>query len=428
MRTRMPILTCLLTLSTVVVAFAAAAEAAPGGFGFGPLPVPTTAGTPAPLVSSPATRVPGGADRATVRTRLAAYAAAGITSIGCVTAAPAKPTDGPAAALAGAAAGGTWCDGLAGEQWYADRSSACLHAHAVTYKVIETPSGTVSGTAEFRVAQEIALSASSTEMDESASVKLVASTGKLAVPKATFSAHCTNTCVTADGSGLTNETFTVNETQDAFFTYTDTPHRTAHTFDLGYTFTVTPPPGTKPLITMLTWAGPTDIRCDDQVGGSPGCVFPGYQPALDLPVATFGAGAMTVLFAQVYLPDAWGYTKPLHREANDGKAAANRAAICDSTWIPDPTVATDSCDEYAFAATKESGGNLGLRGSDCAEVKITKDPSGKWVPTAYKYTGTERCVRAHVPTSENTAVGGELGRFTVANRLLDNDGYTVNVH
>jgi hypothetical protein len=139
-------------------------------------------------------------------------------------------------------------------------------------------------------------------------------------------------------------------------------------------------------------------------------------------------GAMTVLFAQVYLPDAWGYTKPLHREANDGKAAANRAAICDSTWVPDPTVATDSCDEYAFAATKESGGNVGLRGSDCADVKIAKDASGKWVPTAYKYTGTERCVRAHVPTSENTAVGGELGRFTVANRLLDNDAYTVNVH
>jgi hypothetical protein len=162
-----------------------------------------------------------------------------------VTAAPAKPTDGLSPAAAGAPASGTWGDDLVGEQWYADRSSACLHSHAVTYKVIETPSGALSGTAEFRIAQETALSTSNTAMDESASVRLVASTGKLAAPKATFSAHCTGTCVTADGSGFTNETFTLNETQDAFFTYTDTPHGTAHTFHLGYTFTVTPPPGTK---------------------------------------------------------------------------------------------------------------------------------------------------------------------------------------
>jgi hypothetical protein len=76
MRARTTALTCLLTLSTVVVTAPAAAEAAPGGLG--PLPVPAGTGTPAPLVSSPVTRVPGGADCATVHAHVAAYAAAGM--------------------------------------------------------------------------------------------------------------------------------------------------------------------------------------------------------------------------------------------------------------------------------------------------------------------------------------------------------------
>ena len=42
-------------------------------------------------------------------------------------------------------------------------------------------------------------------------------------------------------------------------------------------------------------------------------------------------------------------------------------------------------------------------------------------------TGTEKCVRGHVPLGENEGAGGELGRFTQAQRVLDLDSYSVTL-
>jgi hypothetical protein len=42
-------------------------------------------------------------------------------------------------------------------------------------------------------------------------------------------------------------------------------------------------------------------------------------------------------------------------------------------------------------------------------------------------TGSEKCVRGHIPLSLNSDTGGALGRFTVAQRLIDNDPYWVEV-
>ncbi|MET8680802.1 hypothetical protein ABZW18_25280 [Streptomyces sp. NPDC004647] len=38
------------------------------------------------------------------------------------------------------------------------------------------------------------------------------------------------------------------------------------------------------------------------------------------------------------------------------------------------------------------------------------------------------CLRATTPASQNSAVGGDLGRFTQGQRLLDRDKYWVTVY
>jgi hypothetical protein len=136
-----------------------------------------------------------------------------------------------------------------------------------------------------------------------------------------------------------------------------------------------------------------------------------------------------IAFAQYYLPDGWGYAQPLRRLADDGLANTNRSIVC-AGFVPDPTVpGGDSCDEYAFAKTYQSGAMLGQTGAQCAEIKpYIDDVTGTWyIQLVNNVTFTERCVRGHVTLADNTDVGGDLGRFTQQQRLLDFDPYWVNV-
>jgi hypothetical protein len=116
-------------------------------------------------------------------------------------------------------------------------------------------------------------------------------------------------------------------------------------------------------------------------------------------------------------------------QADDAAAAANRAKICDSTFVPRADVPNDSCDEFAFAHTKQSGGYLGLTGKDCAEIVPRQHPeTGEWYHDTIRWRGTERCLQAHVPLPENSLVGADLGAMTIKERLLDNDSYYINVY
>ncbi|MPZ86318.1 MAG: hypothetical protein GEV28_40495 [Actinophytocola sp.] len=315
--------------------------------------------------------------------------------------------------------------------WWVNRLETCIHGITLVYTVIQVPTGTVLGTATFAVSHEIELSATSVELDDNAAVTLVASSGVLVSPIASFSASCSAPCNTDDGSGFTLETFTRGETEDAFFTYSDDPSNSADLFDTSYVFTVQPPPNTVPVDPTAEWSTPTDLfRCDDVVSANDGCVIPAFTPELQVSVSTHGAAAIGILFAQDYLPDGWGYTTELTRLADDAAAEANRRRICqDGTWVPDPFVRDDSCDEYAFARSRQSGGQLGLTGADCAEVIPWFDETdGQWYIDPIRYTGQERCSRAHVPRDENSLVGSTLGVLTSQLRLLDHDRYWVGVY
>jgi hypothetical protein len=99
-----------------------------------------------------------------------------------------------------------------------------------------------------------------------------------------------------------------------------------------------------------------------------------------------------------------------------------------ATFRPRPDVTDDSCDEFAFAKSRQSGGYLGLTGKDCAEIIPRQNAqTGEWTYEPVRFSGTERCLQAHVPLPQNQSVGGALGSMTSAERLLDNDQYYVSV-
>ena len=111
---------------------------------------------------------------------------------------------------------------------------------------------------------------------------------------------------------------------------------------------------------------------------------------------------------------------------------------------------TDSCDEYPFASTYESGameegadGNpkpFVTTGADCAQVTanytpvINPDPNNPPVEpqewngvTVNSWTSPLPCIRGHVPKKLNSYVGGKFRGLIGAARLIDKDAFWVEV-
>jgi hypothetical protein len=196
--------------------------------------------------------------------------------------------------------------------------------------------------------------------------------------------------------------------------------------------------------TQGTESGDLAARCDSAFTNSSGCVDEGFIPTLFLSLAKYGAAAAMVQFAQDNMTAHWGKQgegSPLTRLAAGG--SANRAVICDSTFVSQGTAIggndgdKDSCDEFPFAATYQSGVLNGVTsGAQCAQVTAT--PSGgpttgneaaDWPTVAIVGTPTlnESCVRGHIPLNLNTAAGGAYGGLITSNRLLDADPFWVSV-
>jgi hypothetical protein len=196
---------------------------------------------------------------------------------------------------------------------------------------------------------------------------------------------------------------------------------------------------------------PGDDATTPPTNPGPGCVNQANIPTLYLSLAKFGASASLVQWAQIFESAHWGLQgagQPLTRLANPKTQMANRNKICqDGSFTPDPTITADlspyndkdTCDEFPFAATYQSGAQNGVTtGAQCAQ--LTSDQTGTsgtneaadWLfvaddPTVPAPTLTESCVRGHVPGKLNSPLGGEVGRFVQKNRLIDRDGYWVSV-
>jgi hypothetical protein len=195
----------------------------------------------------------------------------------------------------------------------------------------------------------------------------------------------------------------------------------------------------------IDWTSDAKLRCDNGLAkaDSTGCVFPAFKPTLHLPISRFGAAAEMVRFAQEDMSEHWGLKgegKELTRQADETIVKANRAKVCDSTFTnlgtaighPDDK---DSCDEFPFAATNQSGAaTLGAStGAACAQVqalriKDTGTEAEQWsgLRITHPRLGAP-CVRGHIPGKLNSATGGAYGAFVQNQRVINGDGFWVSV-
>ena len=119
-------------------------------------------------------------------------------------------------------------------------------------------------------------------------------------------------------------------------------------------------------------------RCDTQVTAADRCVDQAYTPTLELSLTTYGSAAgASIAWAQGTLSGHWGLQgvgQPLTRLASAVIGNRNRRIICRDGSFHNMGAAIggndgdrDSCDEYPFAATTQSGALNGMTTvSQCA--------------------------------------------------------------
>lgn len=285
--------------------------------------------------------------------------------------------------------------------------------------------GKLLGTYTLTVINNVTLSATSATPRDDITVTLVRASGEVGSVAVGITASCTSACRTTNAKPWAgNRVLSVGQSLSGAVTFSETLAKGAQdSMMLKYDIFSTVPGGV-PVQPNNSWDGVYTIRCDNAVGNNSGCVYSATRASFGLSLNTYQAAAVTYYFAQEYLPDGWGLISPLHRLADERAASANRSRTCDSTFVAVSYVANDSCDEFPFAATYEGGG----AGSQCADIAALYEDGGWNIYQANPtkpITMTEHCVRGHVPLSQNTGAGGELGRFVQAQRVLDFDSYLL---
>jgi hypothetical protein len=298
----------------------------------------------------------------------------------------------------------------------------------------------VVGEEEFTLEQSIHLKAASKDWTENDTILNVTAIKEVpAVVDIVMTATCGSPCrASAHFSGV------LKKGLRGTVSYTDTvgnkkSHETETSYDLAVTapgFVSGPPP---------KWNSGLKYRCDQGVAVSgTGCVYPEFTPTLVLSHKQYGAAAYLVAFAQQLMTKHWGYQPdkgaPLTR-ASSSQGGKNRAKICNSTFhpiagigapapgTPHPWKDSDSCDEFPFASTWQSGAQAGAVGQNCVQLEAvhntTKGNEATQWSTA-KVIGTANlnasCVRGHIPGKENSAVGGAYGAFIKSQRLFVSTG------
>ncbi len=190
-------------------------------------------------------------------------------------------------------------------------------------------------------------------------------------------------------------------------------------------------------------------RCDTIDSSTDGCVDEDFIPTLELPIDTYGSSAAMIYWAQTHLSGAWGLLgvgSPLNYLAGP-VGRTNAGIICNTSGagafvnkgaaIGGDDGSSDSCDEFPFAATYQSGALAPgvTNGGTCAQVTAVEiaNPTGNlatdWnqVQPVGTPSASAPCVRGHIPLALNTGVGTAYASFISAERLLDDDQFWVQV-
>lgn len=362
-----------------VAAGPAAAAAAPAAAASAPVAaghtlVPLKAAAKA--VFKPNTAAPAQASASgncgTVRAELKGYAARHVQRVSCTTITPdtAQPKTPPhAGARLVKPMTGSWCGSQTGI-WLYSRTENCIVGYGITSTTYDTGTGAPVGTGHFSWNQDIILSTSSDLFVENDTVTWDQITGEEAPGLLSFVSGCTSKCAPTPGANGILTPISYGQSLSIHLVFEDSPGTAApDSFTTNY-FMGPVSPGVLST-NVFNWRMPVTIRCDNLPPRvSPGCVFPAAVPQLVLSEATWGAAAAKVLIGEYYLAGSPGLTTATALTRGDPTLnQGNRDAVCDSTFVTNNTlVPTDSCDEYPFASSQQSGGQRNLTGVNCLEA------------------------------------------------------------
>jgi hypothetical protein len=374
----------------------------------------------------------------TILPHLKDYAARGIKQVACET--TKRTASAPSAHTGtGSVTPNAFPAACANNAWVIIRTEECNLNSVHPWLAISTDTGAIVGTMTYLISQDIRLSTTTSTITESITFDYAAATGAPAGLPTTvvWTSACSSPCGV---TSIRTLAFTVPPGQSRTFTvtYRDNPLAQApDTFSTSYIYDVQLP-GFLPSTGPDTWRSPAPIRCDNNTPGftNTGCVVPSYVPAVALPLSVYGAAAMNAYVGEVYLPGTPGLTDstPLTR-GNPANTDANRAVTCRGFQPLPPGnsygVVSDSCDEYPFASSQQSGGAIGLDGSNCLQIVPKQDSNGRWTRVdlnIYTNAYPQLCVRGHVNSILNSNVGSRaLNPMYTLNRMMIGDRYTVQV-
>lgn len=369
------------------------------------------------------------------KAQLAPYAARGQHAVTCVRRVAATKKNAPRSSAGGSTSSGVksnatlWCQGLGDNTWWATRDSLCITNEQVTVTVTDADTGAVLGTGDLALSQSIQLDTQGTVFGETDSVALTAATGVVAEVQVTLSGDCTGgSCAVANPFAFVDAPLTVGQSVSGDINYSDAPAPGPDLITTEYDFNVTVP-GTTTVAEPAPWTDPTDLRCDALVGSNAGCVIPFVTPTVIFSISATGSTAVIDDWAETAENAAWGNEgsgSPLTRTTNQTLIDANRTAMCgDGTFVN--LYPGDSCEEYPYASTLQSGGNNGLTGAQCAQVEAVYTNNQWFIATLSTVTGNEGCVRGHADVTSQNSQGGVLSSFYQQYRVLDGDDYWVAV-
>ncbi|MET9520242.1 hypothetical protein [Streptomyces sp. NPDC002994] len=322
-----------------------------------------------------------------------------------------------------------------------------FQACAVTkLKLILFENNVPVGTGEFVVDHDIRLTATKTEIYQALNIKPVEIQPQLGTVSLDLNFICGGACSTEPPISVIDGVWTAGQTHTATITskskwVSSDPTKKVHDFlDLKWTVTATAVGGKAKSVPHTWTKDALTVRCDNEVGGNSGCVFPSYIPDFELNYEKYPVAASLywVIWKKLQggnFPGNKDKNSPLTRLANDAAAKTNRSRMCSKSatnFVPNPAGA--SCDEYPFAKSRQSGGlktdasGAPLKGTACAQFSAVQNTQTKKWSLHYDSnyalpTWNEPCGRGSIPTQQNTDAGGDLGRFTVAVRLIDSDPY-----
>ncbi|WNI22745.1 hypothetical protein [Streptomyces sp. ITFR-16] len=197
-----------------------------------------------------------------------------------------------------------------------------------------------------------------------------------------------------------------------------------------------------------SWVFWEQVRCDNGVviKNSTGCVFAKHIPVWQTNTKRYPAAAAYYWLLREELashPGSQARKSPMHRLTDTAAQAHNRDTVCNKTGEGKWTIHDDAtgdtqgrqCDEFPFAATRESGGQWlpVTNGGVCAQLYAKQQPDKTWrLLDDDRYdppTWTEPCGRATMPGKQNGDAGrgpGLSGFYTKA-RLADGDPFYMEV-